>query len=35
MKVRWADKNTGIDDGGDSRSAARRKRDRQREQAKA
>ena len=35
MKVRWADKNPGIDDGGDSRSAARRKRDRQREQAKA
>ena len=35
MKVRWAYKNTGIDDGGDSRSAARRKRDRQREQAKA
>ena len=35
MKVRWADKNTGIDDGGDSRSAARRKRDRQRKQAKA
>ena len=35
MKVRWADKNTGIDDGGDSRSAARRKRDRQRERAKA
>ena len=35
MKVRWADKNTGIDAGGDSRSAARRKRDRQRELAKA
>ena len=35
MKVRWADKNTGIDDGSDSRSAARRKRDRQREPAKA
>ena len=34
MKVRWADKNTGVD-GGDTRSAARRKRDRQREQAKA
>ena len=37
MKVRWADKGIGIDgdDGGDSRSAAQRKRDRQREQAKA
>ena len=35
MKVRWADKNTGVDGGGDTRSAARRKRDRQREQAKA
>lgn len=35
MKVRWADKNTGVDGGSDTRSAARRKRDRQREQAKA
>ena len=37
MKVRWADKDIGADAGGDgdTRSAARRKRDRQRQQAKA
>ena len=37
LKVRWADKNIGVDAGedGDTRSAARRKRDRQRQHATA
>ena len=35
MKVRWADKDIGVDEDGDHRSAAQRKRDRQRQQAKA
>ena len=34
MKVRWADRDIGVDEEGDTRSAAQRKRDRQREQAK-
>jgi phosphatidylglycerol:prolipoprotein diacylglycerol transferase len=35
MKVRWADRDIGMDEDGDHRSSAQRKRDRQREQAKA
>lgn len=35
MRVRWADKDIGVDEDGDTRSVAQRKRDRQREQAKA